>query len=360
MELHEEWSKAENGDTVLMGLFWLCYFCHVKREGHWLDEEESELTRTTMILTGWKVSKLNGFPINSEYEWNLIDIDGEIEEIRRRDDYSPRGGRYHLGFYWGKPEDTCIIDFGPNYIEARRIFFLDVRESIWSSQTYQSTLKNPPEPSELGNEIQIEHIIGGMVPDEGIECYKTGLMYGPWYYRYYGDNFAFDFQLAYDADSDSLPWGQEEEYTGNGIDDYVVSSYVIRDGVCFVLPELGDGGYSKEQIMHFCSLFVKKYGDLPPSTLFGPALRMKLGMATFDPPPTHQKIPLTTMAVRMLVSSIWNNTRGFGEIRESLGLPRMHGQAGPLGHPYRKISNSGFCQCGKRHNGILKHRDECT
>ena len=142
MELHEEWSKAENGDTVLMGLFWLCEFCHVKREGHWLDEEESELTRTTMILTGWKVSKLNGFPINSEYEWNLIDIDGEIEEIRRRDDYSPRGGRYHLGFYWGKPEDTCIIDFGPNYIEARRIFFLDVRESIWSSQTYQSILKN--------------------------------------------------------------------------------------------------------------------------------------------------------------------------------------------------------------------------
>jgi hypothetical protein len=52
---------------------------------------------------------------------------------------------------------------------------------------------------------------------------------------------------------------------------------------------------------------------------------------------------------------------GFGEIRESLGLPVTHGQAGPLGHPYRKISNSGICQCGKRTKpGILKHRDVCT
>ena len=30
MELHEEWSVADNDDIVLMGLYWLCSFCHGK------------------------------------------------------------------------------------------------------------------------------------------------------------------------------------------------------------------------------------------------------------------------------------------------------------------------------------------
>ena len=249
MELHEEWSVADNDDVVLMGLYWLCSFCHGKiSEGFRYPKSSlQDLAQRDGIRLP---------PQHSHENWKVVDDDKGILEIQSREDYHDLlGERFLMGFYDGiKLEEPYFIDFGEDYELTLKRYRVNVREKITSSSAYQAVLENPPESSESGEALQIEHILKGVIPDEGLECYKTGVMYGRhWYYRYYGDNFAFDFHLAYIEGEGERPcWMSNEE------------NYVLHDGVYFARPLLGDQGYSKEQILHFSTVFVRKYGDFPP------------------------------------------------------------------------------------------------
>tara|TARA_B100001250_G_scaffold102583_1_gene86392 strand:- start:120 stop:1391 length:1272 start_codon:yes stop_codon:yes gene_type:complete len=328
MELHEEWAHEKNNDDiVLMGLFWLCSHCHdyISNRGK------------------WGLSRAEG-PLQPF----IIDNDEAIQEATERDDYQER---FELFFYdgIGLSEPYLIDHKHPD--SARWAASISTSTKIRASSQYSSILNSPPLPSESGGGIIVSHVLSGIISDEQIEYYQRGIIYGRhWYYRYYGDNFAFDFQLAHRlGDMPEPVWMNDEK------------NYVKHGDTFYAKPAYSDYGYSRKQILHFASVFVRKYGDFPPSTLFGPASRPYPGIGNFEQ--RHSSPGRIMLPQKLLAYSILHNMKpprnGFGEVREALGLPRTHGQAGPYGHPYRIVLETKTCSCGKRVSSRNKHKENC-